>query len=234
MPISLSALKPPMPGPCPARGSKITKGRAVCTDFDAGRRHDANEAVIDRPVQLAAVDQQLALEFEDVRRGFGGMLAIGIAPLPQHVQEQHPTLRRVGRVFAGGARACPASAKSPFFEPVGADVIAMSPSHRAGANGRRNRLRQPPVSAASILSTTTTARFGGTVLRFRVRLHVPGFPDQIVNGHGPVDTADLVADPVGTQEYRAHNCGRRRSGARYRARPVRHATRAASESPRGR
>ena len=32
-PISLSALKPPIPGPCPARGSMITKGRRARSTF---------------------------------------------------------------------------------------------------------------------------------------------------------------------------------------------------------
>ena len=44
-------------------------------DLDAGRRHDPRQAVIDRPFQRAAIDDQLDLVVENVRRRLGGMLA---------------------------------------------------------------------------------------------------------------------------------------------------------------
>ena len=47
-PISLSALKPPMPGPWPARGSTTTKGRFRGSIVDALGRDDAGEHVVDR------------------------------------------------------------------------------------------------------------------------------------------------------------------------------------------
>ena len=78
------------------------EGPRGLADLHIGRRHDAHEPVIDRAVELAPVHHKLAFEFENVRRGLGRMLAIGIAPLPHHIEEQHRALRSIGRVFARG------------------------------------------------------------------------------------------------------------------------------------
>ena len=61
-PISLSALKPPIPGPCPARGSTITNGRRFKSISTPFRRDDANKPIIDRSLERAAVDDQFDLD----------------------------------------------------------------------------------------------------------------------------------------------------------------------------
>ncbi len=101
-PISLSALKPPMPGPWPARGSTTTKGRRVRIDLDARRRNDAHQQVIHRPLQRPAIHHQLGLVVEDVWHRFGEMFAILVAALAHHVEEQHAALGRIRHVFKGG------------------------------------------------------------------------------------------------------------------------------------
>ena len=103
-PISLSALKPPMPGPCPARGSTTTNGRARRIDLDARGRNDPHEHIVDRPLERAAVDDELDLVVEHVRRGLGQMLAILVAALAHDVPEQDAALRRIDHVFHDGSK----------------------------------------------------------------------------------------------------------------------------------
>ena len=73
------------------------------TNLDSCRRHDPNEGIIDRTLQRAAIDQKLACEFEHMGSGLGGVLAIGIAALPQHIQQKYPALGRVHGIFGGRA-----------------------------------------------------------------------------------------------------------------------------------
>ena len=65
-------------------------------DFDPPRRNDPHEAVVDRPIERAAVDDELDLVVEHVRSGLGQMFAILIAALAHHVPEQDAALRGVG------------------------------------------------------------------------------------------------------------------------------------------
>ena len=90
-----------MPGPWPARGSTTTNGRRFEIDLDALGRDDADQHVVDRPVQLAAVDDQLGLVVEHVRRGLGDVLAVLVAALAHDVQEQHAALPGIDHVFHG-------------------------------------------------------------------------------------------------------------------------------------
>ena len=73
-------------------------------DVNACRRNDPHEAIIDRSLQRAAVNDQLYLVFENMRRSLGEMLAILIAALAHDVPEQHGPLRRIDHVFHGGSK----------------------------------------------------------------------------------------------------------------------------------
>ena len=93
-----------MPGPCPARGSTTTNGRRVGSISTPARRHDAHQPVIDRPLERAAVEDQLDLVVEDVRRRLRQMLAILVAALAHDVPEQDAALRGIDHVFDRRAR----------------------------------------------------------------------------------------------------------------------------------
>ena len=56
-------------------------------DLDARRRNHPREAIIDRPFEPAAVDDQLHLVVEHMRSGLGHVLAILVAALADHVRE---------------------------------------------------------------------------------------------------------------------------------------------------
>jgi hypothetical protein len=73
-------------------------------DVNACRRNDPHEAIIDRPLQRAAVDDQLYLVLEHMRRSLGEMLAILITALAHDIPEQHGPLRRIDHVFHGGSK----------------------------------------------------------------------------------------------------------------------------------
>ena len=73
-------------------------------DRHAFRRHDAHEGVIDRPRERAAVDDELGLVVEHVRRRLGEVLAVLVAALAQHVEEEEAALRGVDHVFEAGAK----------------------------------------------------------------------------------------------------------------------------------
>ena len=90
-----------MPGPCPARGSTTTNGRRFEIDFDTLGRNDAHQRVVDRLVQLAAVDDQFGGILQDMRRGLGDVFAILVAALTHDVQEQHAALSGIDHVFHG-------------------------------------------------------------------------------------------------------------------------------------
>ena len=73
-------------------------------DLNACGRNDPHQAIIDRAFQRTAVNDQLYLVFENMRRSLGEMLAILIAALAHHVPEQHGPLRRIDHVFHGGSK----------------------------------------------------------------------------------------------------------------------------------
>ena len=64
-------------------------------DGGSRRRDDAHQAVVHRPFELVAAEDQLVLEGEDVRGGAGAVLQGVVAALAQHVQQQDPALPRV-------------------------------------------------------------------------------------------------------------------------------------------
>ncbi len=73
-------------------------------DLNALRRNDPHEPIVDRPLQRAAVNDELDLVIEHMRRSLGQMLAILIAALAHDVPEQHAPLRRIDHVFHGGSK----------------------------------------------------------------------------------------------------------------------------------
>src|SRR5215211_5527027 len=71
-------------------------------DVDPFRRNDPDQNIIDRPLECAAVDDELCRVVEHVRSDLGQMLLVLIATLAQHVPEQDAALRRIDHVFDGG------------------------------------------------------------------------------------------------------------------------------------
>ena len=74
---------------------------ALRIDLDALRRNDPHEGIVDRPLERAAVDDELHLVIQHMRGGFGQMFAILIAALAHDVPEQDGALRGVDHVFHG-------------------------------------------------------------------------------------------------------------------------------------
>ena len=105
-PISLSALNPPMPGPCPARGSTTTNGRSFGSITTPAGGNDARKHVVDRAPQRASVDDELGFIVEHVRRCLRHVLAVLVAALPHHVAEQdaRAATRRSRIPWGQGAR----------------------------------------------------------------------------------------------------------------------------------
>ena len=101
-PISLSALKPPIPGPWPARGSTTTNGRLRWSTVTPGGGMIRDQHIVHRPRQRPAVDDQLGLELQDVGCLHGHVLEILVAPLPQDVEKQHAALPGIQAVLGGG------------------------------------------------------------------------------------------------------------------------------------
>src|SRR5712671_3252528 len=71
--------------------------------FDACGRHHPDKAVIDRPIERAAIDDKFHLIFEHMRHRLRQMLAILVATLAHDVEEQHAALSGIDDVLNGGA-----------------------------------------------------------------------------------------------------------------------------------
>ena len=124
-PISLSALKPPMPGPWPARGSTTTNGPARGIDLDSLRRNDAHQQVIHRPLQRPAIHHQLGLVVEDVgnrsrRDGRDtGCCAGASHRRTTRCAAPHPScIRRRDRKDRRACCLIPADCRSTFFSSI--------------------------------------------------------------------------------------------------------------------
>ena len=75
------------------------EGAARRIDCDALGRDNPHEDIVDRPIEGAAVDNDLRRIVEHVRRGLGEMLAILVAALAHHVHEQEAALRGVDHIL---------------------------------------------------------------------------------------------------------------------------------------
>ena len=73
-------------------------------DLDAGRRYDAHQGVIHRPLEGASVDDQFRLVVENVGNGVAQMLAVRVAALAHDVPEQNAALSGVAHVFHRGRK----------------------------------------------------------------------------------------------------------------------------------
>ena len=69
-------------------------------DFDAGRRCNAHEHVVDRTLEIAPVHDEFAAEFQNMRRDFGCVFLVALAALLKHVEEEYAALPCVGPIFA--------------------------------------------------------------------------------------------------------------------------------------
>ena len=91
-------MKPPMPGPWPARGSMMMNGRSAVVDGDVARRNDAQQRVVARPLERARVGEHLGIVVEQHRLAGALVLDPLVAALAQRVPEQQRALRGVDRI----------------------------------------------------------------------------------------------------------------------------------------
>ena len=91
-------------GAVPSAWVDHNKGAPSRIYRDTLRRDNAHEGVIDRPLKRAAVDHELGLVVEHVRRGLGQMLAILVAALAHHVEEDEAALCGIHHVVNRGSK----------------------------------------------------------------------------------------------------------------------------------
>jgi hypothetical protein len=70
-------------------------------DFDVFGRNDAHKRIIDRFIELAAIDDQLGGILQDMRRRLGNVFPILIAAPTHDVKEQHGPLSGVDHILYG-------------------------------------------------------------------------------------------------------------------------------------
>ena len=73
-------------------------------DLHSARRSDAHQAIVDRPLQLSAVDDQIDRIVEHMRCGLGQVFAVLDAALAHDIEEQDAALSRVHQIFHGGCK----------------------------------------------------------------------------------------------------------------------------------
>ena len=76
-------------------------GRRFKINFDALGWNDAHQRIIDRFIQLAAVDDQFGGILQDMRRRLRDVFPILIAAPAHDVQEQDAALSRIHHVLYG-------------------------------------------------------------------------------------------------------------------------------------
>ena len=103
------------PGTVPGARIDDDKRPSRRIDLDAGGRHDPHQAIIDRPIKPAAVDDELGLVIEHVRNGFGQVLAILIAALAHHIQNSTLRCAASTRYSSAGANKPPRTGVSGDF-----------------------------------------------------------------------------------------------------------------------
>ena len=97
-PISLSALKPPMPGPWARAGIHDHERPPDWIDLYPFRRNDARQGIVHGPGKRPAVEDQLRRVVQNMRRRFCAMLQVLVAALAHRVHEEHLALRGVDEV----------------------------------------------------------------------------------------------------------------------------------------
>ena len=103
-------------------------GRRFRIDLDALGRNDAHQRVVDRLLQLAAVDDEFGGIAQHMRRGLGDMLAVLVAALAHDVEEQHAALPGIDHIFHGVG-------DEPDIGPPGScglsrDIVSILPTSR--------------------------------------------------------------------------------------------------------
>ncbi len=88
----------------PVAGARVhhQEGAFDRVRFHAGRRLDPQEAVIDRPGQLAAIEHQFEFHAEHVGRALGHVIVVLVAALAHHIGVKHAALPGIDGVFIGG------------------------------------------------------------------------------------------------------------------------------------
>lgn len=71
-------------------------------NLDTRRRRDSHQAVIDRPLQVPSIRDQLERIVENMRHSYGHMLAILLAAAAHGIQKQDTALTGIHEVFEGG------------------------------------------------------------------------------------------------------------------------------------
>jgi hypothetical protein len=70
-------------------------------DLHSARRSDAHQPIVDRPLQLSAIDDQIDGIIEDMRRGFSQMFAVLNTALAHNIEEQDAALPGIHQILEG-------------------------------------------------------------------------------------------------------------------------------------
>jgi len=89
--------------PRPVPGARVDddEGRLRPVHLEADRRQNADQHIVDRSCQRAAVEDDFRLKYQRVRRELLLPRHILIAALPQHVEEQGSALVGIDQVIPG-------------------------------------------------------------------------------------------------------------------------------------
>jgi hypothetical protein len=84
------------------------EGTLLRVQLDPLRLPNADKAVIDRPIELSPVHDDIEIERQNMRRGAGGMLPVLVPALAHHIQQQDGALEKVRQVIESriGKRHC--------------------------------------------------------------------------------------------------------------------------------